>query len=41
LGMSIVKEIVELHGGQLDIASTLGNGTTVTIWLPTTAPGSA
>ena len=37
LGMSIVKEIVELHGGELNITSTLGTGTTVTIWLPGSA----
>jgi PAS domain S-box-containing protein len=34
LGMSIVKEIVELHGGELEITSEAGNGSTVTIWLP-------
>jgi signal transduction histidine kinase len=34
LGMSIVKEIIELHGGQLEITSKVGAGTTVTIWLP-------
>ena len=34
LGMSIVKEIIELHGGQLLIESTIGAGTTVTLWLP-------
>ena len=34
LGMSIVKEIVELHGGELDLASKVGAGTTVTLWLP-------
>ena len=33
LGMSIVKEIVELHGGQVAIDSTPGMGTAVTIWL--------
>ena len=34
LGMSIVKEIVEVHGGDLEITSKVGAGTTVTIWLP-------
>jgi signal transduction histidine kinase len=34
LGMSIVHEIVVLHGGEVSITSKLGIGTTVTIWLP-------
>jgi signal transduction histidine kinase len=34
LGMSIVNEIVVLHGGEVTIKSKLGIGTTVTIWLP-------
>lgn len=34
LGMSIVKEIVELHGGRLALASEFGQGTRVTLWLP-------
>jgi len=34
LGMSIVKEIVELHGGEVHIDSEIGKGTTVTLWLP-------
>ena len=33
LGMSIVKEIMELHGGQVEIQSQLGAGTSVTLWL--------
>jgi PAS domain S-box-containing protein len=36
LGMSIVKEIVELHNGYIDIVSQYGEGTTVTLWLPVT-----
>ena len=31
LGLAIVKHIVERHQGRLDIASTLGKGTTVTV----------
>jgi PAS domain S-box-containing protein len=34
LGMSIVKEIIELHNGYIDITSQYGTGTTVTLWLP-------
>jgi two-component system, OmpR family, phosphate regulon sensor histidine kinase PhoR len=34
LGLAIVKHIVERHRGRLDIASTLGTGTTVSILLP-------
>ena len=34
LGMSIVHEIVVLHGGEVNIDSKFGAGTTVTIWLP-------
>ncbi len=34
LGMCVVKEIVELHGGEVEVASTHGVGTTVTVWIP-------
>lgn len=34
LGMSLVKEIVELHGGRVDVNSELGHGTSVTLWWP-------
>jgi len=33
LGLAIVKHIVERHGGQLEIASTLGEGTVVRVIL--------
>lgn len=34
LGMSIVKEIVGLHHGRVDLESAPGKGTRATIWLP-------
>jgi signal transduction histidine kinase len=34
LGMSLVKEIMEIHGGGVEVESTFGVGTTVTLWLP-------
>ena len=34
LGMSLVKEIMEIHGGGVDVASEPGQGTMVTLWLP-------
>jgi signal transduction histidine kinase len=34
LGLAIVKRIVELHGGQVDVKSTLGVGTLVSLTLP-------
>jgi PAS domain-containing protein len=37
LGMSLVKEIVELQGGRVEVLSQLGSGTTVTLWLPLAA----
>jgi len=34
LGITIVKEIVELHGGRMNVESTLGEGTAVTVRMP-------
>lgn len=34
LGMSIVQEIIELHGGQVEVSSAPGAGTMVTLLLP-------
>ncbi len=39
LGMSIVQEIVTLHGGRVRVVSTAGLGTAVTIWLPEAEAG--
>ena len=38
LGMSIVKEILDIHGGRIDIESVPHEGTSVTLWLPRAAP---
>lgn len=40
LGLIIVKRCVDLHGGTLDLTSTPGSGTTVTIRLPLFAGAS-
>jgi signal transduction histidine kinase len=37
LGMSIVKEIMDIHGGRIQIESAPGRGTAVTLWLPLAA----
>lgn len=34
LGLAIVKRIVEIHGGRVDVKSTLGEGSTFAIHLP-------
>lgn len=34
LGLAIVQEIVQRHGGAVDVESELGIGTTLTVWLP-------
>jgi GAF domain-containing protein len=38
LGLSICKDIVERHGGQVEVESTEEEGTTFTAWLPLSAP---
>jgi signal transduction histidine kinase len=38
LGMSIAKEIMDIHGGRIDVESAPGEGTVVTLWLPRAAP---
>lgn len=35
VGLAMVKGIVEQHGGSVDAASTFGQGTTITLWIPT------
>ena len=38
LGLSIVKQFVEMHGGRVSAESVLGEGTTITIRLPRHPP---
>jgi len=34
LGLALCAKIVDAHGGQIKAESTVGEGTTITIWLP-------
>lgn len=38
IGLSLVREIVELHGGRVAVTSELGHGTTVCVRLPSHLP---
>jgi cell cycle sensor histidine kinase DivJ len=40
LGLSLVKALTELHGGRMDISSAIGDGTTVTLQIPSEADSS-
>jgi PAS domain S-box-containing protein len=39
LGLSLVKEIMEIHGGRVEMTSEYGRGSQVTLWLPVAAHG--
>jgi signal transduction histidine kinase len=39
LGLAIVNEILKLHGGKVEVVSTLGEGSTFTVYLRTGASG--
>jgi two-component system sensor histidine kinase ResE len=34
LGLAIVKEIVDMHGGRIEVESQVKQGTTFRVWLP-------
>ncbi|WP_460502027.1 ATP-binding protein, partial [Hymenobacter agri] len=34
LGLPLTQRIVQRHGGRLELASAVGQGTTATVWLP-------
>jgi len=38
VGLYVVKEIVTLHAGRIEVASVEGQGSTFTIWLPVSPP---
>lgn len=40
LGLTLAHNVVEAHGGSLEIASEVGRGTRVTIWLPLASASS-
>jgi signal transduction histidine kinase len=39
LGLSIVKVLTEMHGGHVEVASTLGQGSTFSVYLPAPEEG--
>ena len=40
LGLALVERFVDLHGGRVEVVSAAGEGTTVTVRLPTESAGS-
>ena len=41
LGLYISREIVERHGGKIEVESSPGDGTTMRVWLPSSGPPPA
>lgn len=41
LGMSLVKEIMQIHGGRVEVSSEFGKGTEITLWFPESTRGFA
>jgi two-component system OmpR family sensor kinase len=40
LGLFLVKEIVEIHGGKMSLHSELGKGSKFSLWLPSREVGT-
>ena len=40
LGLAIVRDVVEAHGGSVSVASTVGEGTAISVTLPAVTAGS-
>ncbi len=40
LGLALTKQLVELHGGRIQVESVVGEGSCFTVWLPTHPLGS-
>jgi signal transduction histidine kinase len=40
LGLGVVRQVVESHGGAIEVESELGKGSTFTMWLPRTPPAT-
>jgi signal transduction histidine kinase len=38
LGLALVRELTEVHGGRVEVESAEGRGTSFTVWLPTASP---
>jgi signal transduction histidine kinase len=34
IGLALVKELVDIMGGRIDVKSTVAQGTTIRVWLP-------
>ena len=38
IGLSVVQQLVNQHGGEMKVISTLGDGTTFRVWWPAEVP---
>jgi signal transduction histidine kinase len=38
VGLPLVRQAVEMHGGEVEVRSSRGEGTVVTMWLPARTP---